>query len=187
MTVPSFRSKLEVMKKAWLLVTLATSFFASVAGASRLEGGGSDLERLRSWAREAEESAKSWWDEVFRKDETVKAGPIYLGIIVEPVPSILREHIDVPAGIGLVVRDVKTGSPAEEGGLEVNDILIAYGTQLLVNHGQLLVLLGLEAPGTEIVLDVLRRGEEMQIKVRLRSEAPEEANREGARAQDSNG
>jgi hypothetical protein len=175
------------MKKAWLLVALATSFFASVAGASRLGGGAPDLERLRSWAREAEESAKSWWDEVFQKNETVKAGPIYLGIVVEPVPSILREHIDLPAGIGLVVRDVKTGSPAEAGGLEANDILIAYGTQLLVNHEQLLVLLGLEVPGAEVVLDVLRRGEELQIKVRLRSEAPDAANGEGAQAQDSNG
>lgn len=133
------------------------------------------MERLRSWAREAERSAKEWLEELMREEDAGEvSGARYLGIVVQPVPKVLREHVDLPAGIGLLVTTVQPGSPAEAGGLEANDILVTYRDQFMVNHEQLLVLLRMEEPGAVVPLNVLRKGEEKRIKVVL-SELPEAA------------
>lgn len=135
-------------------------------------GAETDLDRLRSWAREAERSAKEWLEEILREDANGEVNrSAYLGVVVESVPRVLREHVDLPPGIGLLVRAVQPGSPAETGGLEANDILVAYRDQLLVNHEQLLVLLQLEQPEAVIDLRLLRRGEEKRLSVILKDEA----------------
>lgn len=157
----------------WVLAVSALLPQPEVAATERTE---SELERLRSWARDAERSAKEWLEEVLREDSRAAVtGPLSLGVVVESVPKVLREHVDLAPGIGLLIRAVQPDSPAEAGGLEANDILVAYRDQLLVNHEQLVVLLQLEEPQAVVEFQILRRGEEKHLTVTLRgaSEAAE--------------
>ena len=51
----------------------------------------------------------------------------YLGIPVAAVNGVLRAHLEIPEGQGLVVEQVLPDSPAARGGLERNDILLSIG------------------------------------------------------------
>lgn len=136
-----------------------------------VEGQASELERIKSLARELETAAKEWVDDLMDKSESDTERPrLLLGVVVESVPRLLREHIELPEGVGLIVREVQEGSPAELGGIEANDILLSYNSQLLVNFDQLLVLLRLEDPGAEIALKVLRKGQELSLRIQLAGE-----------------
>lgn len=154
----------------WLV---AFCLLAVPGGALGVEGQGSEIERIKSLARELETAAKEWVDELIDKGESdTERRRLLLGVVVEPVPRLLREHIELPEGVGLMVREVQEGSPAELGGIEANDILLGYNSQVLINYEQLLVLLRLEDPGTEIALKVLRKGQELILRIQLADEEP---------------
>jgi serine protease Do len=147
-----------------LLITVPVGLFG-------VEEQASEIERIKSLARELETAAKEWVDDLMDKGKSETERPrLLLGVVVEPVPRLLREHIELPEGVGLMVREVQEGSPAELGGIEANDILLSYNSQLLINYDQLLVLLRLEDPGAEIALKVLRKGQELSLRIQLAGE-----------------
>lgn len=59
------------------------------------------------------------------------ASPYYIGIAAEKVEEQVRAHVDLPEGVGLMVREAFEGSPAEQAGIEQFDILVtADGNEL---------------------------------------------------------
>ena len=52
-----------------------------------------------------------------------------LGMTVQEITPELRSHLDLEASEGLVVTDVKRGSPAAEGGIQRGDVLIEVNQQ----------------------------------------------------------
>lgn len=167
----SFPNTSGMRKRILRLCLVALCVFTLPGWVLGVEGQASELERIKSLARELETAAKEWVDELMEKGESDTERPrLLLGVVVEPVPRLLREHIELPEGVGLIVREVQEGSPAELGGIEANDILLSYNSQLLVNYDQLLVLLRLEDPGAEIALKVLRKGQELSLRIQLAGE-----------------
>jgi serine protease Do len=150
---------------AAIIATLAIS--ANTLSASS-DFGNLELEKLRNWARGVEESARKWVDELLEDNESLeKQEQAYLGILVDSVPNVLRDHIDLPAGVGLLVSKVQPDSPAMKAGIEPNDILLLFNSQLIINHQQLIVLIGLENLPSEAGVTVLRRGEKREFRVQL--------------------
>jgi hypothetical protein len=92
----------------------------------------------------------------------------WLGLrLSKPDPS-LAAHIErVPPGIGFVVTEVETGSPAEKAELKPLDLIWKLGDQLLVNEAQLAVLLRLHKPGDQVKLSAFRSGKAMTIELSL--------------------
>jgi len=82
--------------------------------------------------------------------------PGYLGIAGESV-----------GGCGTKVIEVRPDSPADKGGLKVDDVIVALNGQAMPGLNWLRSTVLKLAPGTEITLTVKRGEEELEIKVTL--------------------
>jgi len=94
------------------------------------------------------------------------ASPRRLGTTFAPVPAALREQIDLPDGVGLLLDSVEPGSSAAAAGLKRFDILTRFNDQIVCNADQLATLLRLRKPGP-VPLTILRGGRERKIQVTL--------------------
>ncbi len=104
-------------------------------------------------------------------------GVAYLGITVEPIPEVMRGHVDLPAGAGVVVTEVDPEGAAV-GVLNLNDVLFKVDDQVIVNLEQLVVVVRMHKPGDEVTLTYIRRGgkqEKARVKLLSRKAPPPEA------------
>lgn len=118
------------------------------------------VEEAQRMAREWAERLRDW------KEEDSRPGT-YMGVVIEPVPDVLRDYIDLPKGVGLLFVHIAPESPAARAGLKDNDIIVTFDGQLIVNYSQLATLIDLRGPGEPIPMTILRKGEEMELTVTL--------------------
>jgi membrane-associated protease RseP (regulator of RpoE activity) len=90
----------------------------------------------------------------------------FLGVETSALSDTTREQLDIK-GMGLVVENVIEETAAEEAGLMNGDILIKLGDQRLINSDQLGSLIRSQEPGDTIQLQILRKGETLNLKVKL--------------------
>ena len=91
----------------------------------------------------------------------------YLGIATAPATPVLRKHLKLPEGVGLVVDFVEPGSPAAVAGIQPHDVAHRLNDQILVNPQQLAVLVRTFEPGTAVTLRVFRGGKPIDGRVTL--------------------
>jgi hypothetical protein len=97
----------------------------------------------------------------------------WLGLrVVKPDETTTSHLPSLPPGIGFVVLSVDEGGPAEAAGLNALDVVWKFGDQMLVNEGQLAVLLGHREPGDEVVLSLFRSGRPMELTITLGDAPP---------------
>jgi serine protease Do len=90
----------------------------------------------------------------------------YLGVETTPVDPTVAAQLGLARGTGIVVRRVADGSPAA-GVLQAHDVLTRLDDQILVNMGQLTVLVRNHKVGDEVKLTYVRGGKELSAKVKL--------------------
>ncbi|MCC5807017.1 MAG: PDZ domain-containing protein [Opitutales bacterium] len=96
------------------------------------------------------------------------AGPRpFLGVATEPLPAVLRDYIDIPETEGLLVVRAVAGQAAAKAGVRDNDILLTVGGDPVNSPAELSRRLAGRAPGDEINLRILRRGEVLTLPVVL--------------------
>ncbi len=106
----------------------------------------------------------------------------YLGLSALPSLTLTQaEFLDLPQATGAYVVEVVSGGPSEEAGLQAGneptevqglftggDLIIAVDDQEILEFGELLSYLMLnKQPGDDLVLTVIRDGEEMDVTVML--------------------
>ena len=84
---------------------------------------------------------------------------------------------------GAEVRDVASGSPADDAGLRVGDVIKAVGDTQIETAQQLVDAIQSHAPGDEVVLAVEWRGESRQVSVTLAERPAETTPSQGTRPQ----
>lgn len=84
----------------------------------------------------------------------------WIGVMCRQVDEVLRAHMDIPAGVGLIIEEVLPDSPAANSGLEQFDILLEANGEALRSQ-ELLVKAVREAGDNPLKLTWLRRGDEM--------------------------
>lgn len=90
----------------------------------------------------------------------------FLGVETGRVSPTVAAQLGIPERTGLTVLRVVDDSPAS-GVLEQHDILTKFNDQILVNEGQLSVLVRAQKPGDEVSLTFLRGGKETKAKLKL--------------------
>ncbi len=100
-------------------------------------------------------------------NETEKEKVAYLGIATSRVSDVLREQLELPKGVGLVIDYVDADSPARSSGLKKYDILQKLNDQILINPDQLAVLVRMFKAGEEIDLTLIRQGKAMSVPAKL--------------------
>lgn len=100
-------------------------------------------------------------------DRGPKEPVTFLGVETSDVPRVLSEQMGLPAGFGVVVEYVVPDGPAASAGLQRSDIIRMLNDQQIVNPNQLGTLVRSFAEGASVDLNVLRKGKEMKISVKL--------------------
>ncbi len=92
---------------------------------------------------------------------------IMLGVQVRRADGTLRRHLKIKAGMGLVLEQVVAGSAAEQAGLAVDDVLLRWGDQWLVNEDQLTTLVRNSTASEKVAIALMRDGNEQTVEVTL--------------------
>ncbi|MEZ5319554.1 MAG: DegQ family serine endoprotease [Vicinamibacterales bacterium] len=97
-----------------------------------------------------------------------------LGVEVQPVTSDLARSLGLDAVEGAIVASVTPESPADEAGLVQGDVVLKVDGTAVRSSNDLRNRISSRAPGTTVVLDVLRNGDHRQVSVKL-GEMPTDA------------
>jgi membrane-associated protease RseP (regulator of RpoE activity) len=127
----------------------------------------SQSEVIQQAVREAQQVAKEWASRLQEWKSGETRSTTYMGVVIESIPDVLRDYIELPRGVGLLLTRVAKDGPADKAGLVDNDILVNFDNQLVVNYSQLSTLIELKGPGATVPVKVLRKGKEMEFQVTL--------------------
>ncbi len=90
---------------------------------------------------------------------TEPSGP-WIGVGIVPVPAVLRSHLSVDDGVGVVVEQVVPDSPADKAGLRLHDVLTAVDGKPIVGPSTLISAIT-NANETPLTLTWMRGTQEM--------------------------
>lgn len=108
------------------------------------------------------------------KDGKVSRG--YLGVQPVTLTDELARKVGANTTRGVILRSVEAGSPAAKAGLMVKDIVTAINGVAVTDETQLRTIVGMSKVGTQIVLDVIRPGQNLARTVNIKLEAfPDDA------------
>jgi serine protease Do len=106
----------------------------------------------------------------------------YLALLPQDIDEQLAKALNLKSTEGSLVADVTSGGPADRGGIQRGDIIIAIDGKKVKNSTELRNMVAQIAPGKSVEITLIRDGREMRVKVRLgeRPEGPESASSQQA-------
>jgi hypothetical protein len=99
------------------------------------------------------------------KEETKMVA--FLGVETSRISQPLRNHIDLPEGIGLTISHIAEDSGAAKAAIQQYDILHKVDDQIIVNQEQLKTYIRSKYGGDKVSLAILRKGKKLKISVTL--------------------
>jgi serine protease Do len=90
----------------------------------------------------------------------------YLGTMTEDVFQVVGEEVAGEPEDGARVLSVVEGSPADEGGLQVGDIIVGFAGQQVDSRRKLQFLIAGSRPGQDVDCEIIRDGQRQGLQVR---------------------
>ena len=115
-------------------------------------------------------------------DQLVKDGKVrraYLGVKPQDIDPDLARALELKSSKGVVVAEVTKGSPADEAGVEVQDVIVRLDNRAVSNRQQLIAIAERMAIGESYPLVVVRDGKEVELSVTA-AEFPEQITEAGS-------
>ena len=91
----------------------------------------------------------------------------YLGVNIQTITPELAKALNVEEREGALVADVISGSPADKGGIERGDIIIAYDGKGVKDSHHLPAMVAATPVDGKVTVTVLRDGKERQLSVKI--------------------
>ncbi len=91
----------------------------------------------------------------------------WLGVYIQDISKDLKEAMDLKSKRGVLIRDVVEDSPANEAGMEQEDVVIEFEGKRVRDSSHLTRLIRNSSPGERVKLKILRDGKEKTITVTL--------------------
>lgn len=158
-----------------LLVGYLCAAASAYAGDEKTGGQKNVVVRIKGDATEAD--GENWLyigsgDEDEKKIEKIKVKKkescaAYLGIYMDEISSKIKRKYDYPKDDGVLIIEVVEGSPAEDAGLDANDIIYLFNGEEVVEAKQLSTLVKKKKPGDTIEIVLYRGGDEKMVNVTL--------------------
>jgi serine protease DegQ len=101
-------------------------------------------------------------------EQIVQSGSVtrgWIGVGVQDITKELAESLKLPRATGALVSEVLRGSPADQGGVQPGDVLIAVNSKPVADSSGMLNLIAALQPGQQAILKVFRGQEEAQLNV----------------------
>jgi len=97
----------------------------------------------------------------------------YLGIDIQPVDDKLAKAFGLPEPAGAVVNGVREDSPAQDAGLQTEDVITEFDGTKIRDSNHLMNLVASYKPGTRVPVTIWRDGKAKTFQIKL-GERPEE-------------
>lgn len=95
----------------------------------------------------------------------------YLGITGQQLNPVVAKQLKLGTRAGVVIDRIETGGPADQGGLKPNDVMIKIDGKDVQGVHHAMESIAETRPGEDVNITVIRRGETLDIAVRV-SEPP---------------
>lgn len=115
-------------------------------------------------------SLAKWVGDQLASDGKVRRA--YLGVKPDDVDSDIAKALDLPTSKGVIVSEVTKGSPAEQAGVKVQDVILKLNNRTVTNRQQLITVAERLNIGESYPLVVLRDGKEVELTI-VAAEFPE--------------
>ena len=97
----------------------------------------------------------------------------WLGVFIQELDNETAQALNISTRNGALITDVVDGSPAEEGGIQEGDVIIAFNDEPIADPANLKNVVSLSAPNSSNRVKVIRDGSPKTMKVVLQ-ELPED-------------
>lgn len=104
--------------------------------------------------------AKSMAEQMMKTGKFVRG---YAGIGLQDLTEDIAQGLDLKIRKGAIITQVYENSPAEEAGLQADDIILSIDNREIHNSQDVRNVVGYSAPGTKLTFVVLRNGNEKKI------------------------
>lgn len=96
-----------------------------------------------------------------------KSERAWLGVYLQDINRDIKEAMDLESKRGALIAGVVEESPAEEAGIEEEDVIVEFDGEKVRSSSSLTRLVKKHSPGDEITLTLVREGKEKNIVVML--------------------
>jgi serine protease Do len=90
-----------------------------------------------------------------------------LGVVIQELTADLADSFGLKQAEGALVAEVEAGSPADKAGVKVSDIILKYNGKTVPSSVDLPRMVGATKPGTQSTLSVWRKGEMLELSVKV--------------------
>ena len=97
----------------------------------------------------------------------------WLGVFIQELDNETAQALNISTRNGALITDVVDGSPAEEGGIQEGDVIVAFNDEPIADPANLKNVVSLSAPKSSNRVKVIRDGSPKTMKVVLQ-ELPED-------------
>jgi serine protease Do len=104
-----------------------------------------------------------------------------IGVGIAEVTKDVAEALGLQRASGALVRSVEAGSPAERGGIEVGDIITRFDSKTIERSSDLPRLVGGTRPGTQVGVQVWRKGNTRDLSLTVAELEPDRNARASSR------
>ena len=84
---------------------------------------------------------------------------------IQDVNKSLAESLDLDKPRGALINAVEIDSPADKGGIEPGDVIVALNGQEIIDADDLPHLIGMLAPETKTRIEIIRKGKRKVLKI----------------------
>ncbi|MBN1436922.1 MAG: PDZ domain-containing protein [Sedimentisphaerales bacterium] len=91
----------------------------------------------------------------------------FVGVQLGPVPELLNKHLQLQPGGAILIHNILVGSPADDAGLEKDDIIVALNEEPISNYSLFVADIQRIGAGHEITLDIIHNGERERVALTL--------------------
>ena len=94
----------------------------------------------------------------------------FMGVLIDraPLPRLLSKHLGLPFGQGLRIQNVQKGSPADEAGLERDDLIIGFQGEDVHDYERFVEAIRKAGSDTEVSVRIIHLGVRKAVKLTLR-------------------
>jgi len=91
----------------------------------------------------------------------------WLGVSIQPITPELAKTFGLKQASGALVSDVVDGSPAEKAGVKQGDVIVEFNGKKVKSSSELPHIVGGTSVGKEVVMKIIRDGEELPLQVKV--------------------
>ena len=105
-----------------------------------------------------------------------------LGVRITDLTPDVVEALDLQVSVGAVVSSVEPGSPAEKGGIEAGDIIVAVDGNTIMDASDLRNTIGLTRAGSEVEIGLIRENRRLNYDITIGNAPDVAGNASGEKA-----